>query len=89
MRICGLEVKGESLIPILEEGNLRIFRRLDLTAPTAFLGPRKLIKEGPISKAKSGRKLSMVLCNDIIVLLEDKSLYRMVCFFAERSGMKG
>lgn len=31
----------------------------------------------------------MVLCNDILVLLEDKSLYRMVCFLAERSRMNG
>ncbi|WWC87443.1 uncharacterized protein L201_002332 [Kwoniella dendrophila CBS 6074] len=51
--------------------------RLDLTAPTAFLGPRKLLKEGKISKSKSGRKLSMVLCNDIIVLLDGTDLYRM------------
>ncbi|WVQ83634.1 hypothetical protein IAT38_005775 [Cryptococcus sp. DSM 104549] len=51
--------------------------RLDLTAPTAFMGPRKLLKEGSVSKAKSGRKLSMVLCNDIIVLLDGTDLYRM------------
>lgn len=72
------EAEGQERLRVLSE-NLWIGGegRLDLTAPTAFLGPRKLIKEGPISKAKSGRKLSMVLCNDIIVLLEDKSLYRM------------
>lgn len=52
--------------------------RLDLTAPTALQGPRKLIKEGGVAKAKSGRKLNLVLCNDILVLLDDKSLYRMV-----------
>ncbi|WVN89977.1 uncharacterized protein L203_105207 [Cryptococcus depauperatus CBS 7841] len=51
--------------------------RLDLTAPTTFLGPRKLVKEGLVSKTKSGRKLTMVLCNDIIVLMDGKDLYRM------------
>jgi hypothetical protein len=53
--------------------------RLDLTAPTAYQGPRKLLKEGQVTKAKSGRKLQMVLCNDIIVLVESRNLYRMVC----------
>lgn len=53
--------------------------RLDLTAPTALQGPRKLLKEGAVAKAKSGRKLTLVLSNDILVLLEDKGLYRMVC----------
>lgn len=52
--------------------------RLDLTAPTALQGPRKLIKEGIVTKAKSGRKLTLVLCNDILVLVEEKNLYRMV-----------
>jgi hypothetical protein len=52
--------------------------RLDLTAPTAYQGPRKLLKEGPVTKSKSGRKLQMVLCNDIIVLVESRNLYRMV-----------
>jgi hypothetical protein len=52
--------------------------RLDLTAPTAYQGPRRLLKEGPIAKAKSGRKLTVVLCNDILVMIESKNLYRMV-----------
>jgi hypothetical protein len=52
--------------------------RLDLTAPTAYQGKRKLVKEGNVSKAKSGRKLYMVLCNDILVLIESRNLYRMV-----------
>jgi len=55
-----------------------IARRLDLTAPTAYQGPRKLLKEGSVTKSKSGRKLTMVLCNDIIVLVESRNLYRMV-----------
>ncbi|KAK4688172.1 actin cytoskeleton-regulatory complex protein PAN1, partial [Tremellales sp. Uapishka_1] len=51
--------------------------RLDLTAPTAYQGPRRLLKEGPINKAKSGKKLVLVLCNDILVLVESRNLYRM------------
>ena len=45
------------------------------------MGSRKLLKEGILLKAKSGRKLRAFLCNDIIVLTEaaTKSLYRMVC----------
>ena len=42
------------------------------------MGPRHLLKEGFVTKAKSGRKLQLVLCNDIIVLLESRNLYRMV-----------
>ena len=51
---------------------------MDLTAPTAYQGKRQLVKEGNVSKAKSGRKLHMVLCNDILVLIESRNLYRMV-----------
>jgi len=44
------------------------------------MGPRKLLKEGELTKAKSRRKLHVVLCNDIVVLIDEtaKSLYRMV-----------
>ena len=44
------------------------------------MGQRKLLKEGTLVKAKSGRKLRAFLCNDILVLTEEatKSLYRMV-----------
>ncbi|KAG9017136.1 hypothetical protein FRB90_001611 [Tulasnella sp. 427] len=54
--------------------------RLDLTARTKYLGKRKLIKEGEITKAKSGRKLQIVLCNDVLVLMDAaaRSLYRMM-----------
>jgi hypothetical protein len=52
--------------------------RLDLTAPTQYQGARELIKEGVVTKAKSGRKLTLVLCNDILVLIESRNLYRMV-----------
>ncbi|TFK77938.1 hypothetical protein K466DRAFT_124152 [Polyporus arcularius HHB13444] len=59
--------------------------RLDLTAPTRYMGPRKLLKEGILTKAKSGRKLRAFLCNDILVLTEEstKSLYRMPLSLAE------
>jgi hypothetical protein len=52
--------------------------RLDLTAPTQYQGPRQLLKEGPVVKTKSGRKLTLVLCNDILVLIDSRNLYRMV-----------
>jgi len=53
--------------------------RLDLTAPTRHLGPRKLVKEGVLGKAKSGRKLRVLLCSDILVLVDEaeKGLYRV------------
>ncbi|KAI0373139.1 hypothetical protein BV20DRAFT_1042030 [Pilatotrama ljubarskyi] len=59
--------------------------RLDLTAPTRYMGPRKLLKEGILMKAKSGRKLRAFLCSDILVLTEEatKSLYRMPLSLAE------
>ncbi|EIN07872.1 hypothetical protein PUNSTDRAFT_103983 [Punctularia strigosozonata HHB-11173 SS5] len=53
--------------------------RLDLTAPTRSMGKRRLLKEGMLSKAKSGRKLRAYLCSDILVLTDEtsKTLYRM------------
>lgn len=56
--------------------------RLDLTAPTRHMGPRRLLKQGPLMKAKSRRKLHAFLCSDILVLLDEsmKNLYRMVRF---------
>ncbi|KAH9890504.1 hypothetical protein C8Q73DRAFT_651881 [Cubamyces lactineus] len=59
--------------------------RLDLTAPTRYMGPRKLLKEGVLMKAKSGRKLRAFLCSDILVLTEEttKSLYRMPLSLSE------
>ncbi|WWD16911.1 hypothetical protein CI109_101343 [Kwoniella shandongensis] len=72
------EAEGEERLRVLSE-DLWIGGegRLDLTAPTMFMGPRRLLKEGKVSKAKSGRKLTMVLCNDIVVLLDERDLYRM------------
>lgn len=54
--------------------------RLDLTSPTRHLGPRRLLREGVLNKAKSGRKLRAVLCSDVLVLLDEgeKGLYRVV-----------
>ncbi|KAK2460698.1 hypothetical protein APHAL10511_007168 [Amanita phalloides] len=53
--------------------------RLDLTAPTQFMGPRQLLKEGLLIKAKSGRRLHGFLCSDILVLTDAsmKTLYRL------------
>ncbi|RXK39792.1 hypothetical protein M231_02985 [Tremella mesenterica] len=72
------EVEGQETLKMLSE-DLWVGGegRLDLTAPTTFLGPRRLLKEGQVTKAKSGRKLTVVLCNDILVLIESRNLYRM------------
>lgn len=53
--------------------------RLDLTAPTRHMGNRKLLKEGPLIKTKSGRKIYAFLCSDILVMTDEamKTLYRM------------
>ncbi|KAI6037316.1 Dbl homology domain-containing protein, partial [Pisolithus microcarpus] len=69
----------ERLGEVSEE--LRIGKdRLDLTLSTHHLGPRKLLKEGVLAKAKSGRKLRVPLCSDILLLLnesESGGLYRV------------
>ncbi|KAF7359085.1 Actin cytoskeleton-regulatory complex protein [Mycena sanguinolenta] len=53
--------------------------RLDLTAPTRHMGMRRLLREGPLVKSKSGKKLHAFLCSDIMVLTDGnmKTLYRM------------
>ena len=63
--------------------------RIDLTAPTAFQGPRKLLKEGIVTKSKSGRKLNLVLCTDILLLIESRNLYRMPIPLFELSVREG
>ncbi|PPQ97490.1 hypothetical protein CVT26_002719 [Gymnopilus dilepis] len=67
--------------------------RLDLTAPTKFMGPRRLVREGPLSKAKSGKRLHAFLCSDILVLVDDsmKNLYRLPIplAHAQVSGSRG
>lgn len=52
--------------------------RLDLTAPTRYMGPRKLLREGTLVKRR--RRLRVYLCTDILVLTDaaTRSLYRMV-----------
>ncbi|CAE6506752.1 unnamed protein product, partial [Rhizoctonia solani] len=64
---------------------------LDLTAPTRYMGPRRLIKEGVLVKAKSGRRLHAVLCNDIVVLMDAaaQSLYRMPMALTELNVREG
>lgn len=44
------------------------------------MGTRKLLREGVLLKAKSGRRLRGFLCSDILVLTDEaaKSLYRTV-----------
>lgn len=61
--------------------------RLDLMAPTRHMGMRKLLKEGQLNKAKSGRHLRAFLCSDILVLTDEaaKTLYRMVSRPSRRS----
>ncbi|PPQ91776.1 hypothetical protein CVT25_000421 [Psilocybe cyanescens] len=68
--------------------------RLDLTAPTRFMGPRRLVKQGVLFKAKSRKKLHGFLCSDILVLLDESmtNLYRMPIALAHaqvKDGGKG
>lgn len=63
--------------------SLSLSQRLDLTAPTRLLGPRKILKSGPLAKSKSGRKLNCYLFNDLLLLTESRannveSVYRYV-----------
>lgn len=56
--------------------------KLDLTAPTRLLGQRQFVYEGPLQKAKSGRKLYCFLFNDLLILTtpaknDEKVLYRL------------
>ena len=43
-------------------------QRLNLTAPTRHLGPRRLIHEGPLSKPRSRKVFNCYLFNDLLVL---------------------
>ncbi|KAL5533504.1 hypothetical protein ACEPAF_5280 [Sanghuangporus sanghuang] len=53
--------------------------RLNLARSTNYMGPRKLIREGTLMKHKSGRKLRVFLCNDMIILTDEavSRLYKM------------
>lgn len=50
---------------------------LDLTKPTRWMGPRTIIKEEVLFKQKSGRKIEVVLCSDLLLLLVEDRLYRI------------
>ncbi|BGO93264.1 hypothetical protein NBRC10512_000083 [Rhodotorula toruloides] len=52
--------------------------RLDLTAPTRLLGPRRIVREGKLEKAKSRRKLQAYLFNDLLLLTEDQGSTQIV-----------
>jgi len=47
--------------------------KLDLYAPSRFVKSRRFIMEGPLAKAKSGRKLYVYLFNDLILFTQLKS----------------
>lgn len=51
--------------------------KLDLTRPTRWMGPRTIIKEEILAKQKSGRKIEVVLCSDLLLLLSGDRLYRI------------
>ncbi|CAO1629540.1 unnamed protein product [Sympodiomycopsis kandeliae] len=54
--------------------------RVDLMKPTRCQGDRKILKEEKLMKAKSksGRKLVLILCNDLLLILDNNEhLYRM------------
>jgi len=48
-------------------------KKIDLRSPSGFVKSRKFILEGPLAKAKSGRKLYGYLFNDIIIFTYPKS----------------
>ncbi|ORY14856.1 Dbl homology domain-containing protein [Neocallimastix californiae] len=48
-------------------------KKVDLTSPPRYVKSRKFVLEGPLSKAKSGRKLYGYLFNDIIIFTYPKS----------------
>lgn len=78
---CG-SAKGENYFPFPSSvWSLTIMSsRLDLTAPTRYMGTRSLLKDGILCKAKSGRRLHAFLCSDTLVLTDAaaQNLYRMV-----------
>ncbi|KAF9086756.1 actin organization and endocytosis protein [Mortierella sp. AD031] len=58
--------KLEELQRKLPNGDLS--EGLVLTSETKFLGPRRILQEGTLRKAKSGRKLFAYLCSDLLLL---------------------
>lgn len=71
------EQEGQERLAELSKGLWVGQGHLDLTAPTRFMGPRRLLKEGSLVKTKSGRRLRAVLCTDILILVEEatKAVY--------------
>lgn len=62
-------------------------QRIDLTAPTRLLGPRKILREGKLAKAKSKRPLNCYLFNDLLVFTESVgSTSEIVYRYVGRSG---
>lgn len=62
--------------------------KLDLTQKTRWMGQRRILREEVLIKQKSGRRISVILCNDLVILLSgrrttdgnsnvDQYLYRM------------
>lgn len=42
---------------------------LDLTQPTRFMGRRRILRDEVLTKHRSGRKISVLLCSDLLLLL--------------------
>jgi hypothetical protein len=61
--------KINSIIKLVDFHN----KKLDLFTPSKFVQARKFIMEGPLAKAKSGRKLYVYLFNDLILFTQLKS----------------
>ncbi|EJU05869.1 hypothetical protein DACRYDRAFT_113893 [Dacryopinax primogenitus] len=61
--------------------------QLILNSDTRYMGHRRLLKEGTLYKAKSGRRLQVFLCSDILVMTTDSpmTLYRMPIPLSELS----
>lgn len=62
-------------------------QRLELSAPTRLLGARKILKEGQLSKVKSGRKLNTYLFNDLLLFTELKSGSEVVYRWVSRGSL--
>lgn len=65
--LCFQETKSESYL-----------QRLDLTAPTRLMGQRKVLKEGSVTKSKSGRSLNLYLFTDLLIFTETQGKSEVV-----------
>lgn len=75
--VSSLLLKGEGWVGTLLT-NVTFLQRIQLTASTRLLGKRTIIKEGPLFKVKSGRKLNAYLFNDILIFTEAKDGFEIV-----------